>query len=123
MRWPPFEHIFFDCDSTLTAVEGIDALAQAAGKGWRVSVLTEAAMNGDLDLEEIYAKRLRAVNPTRGQIQTIRQVYKARAVSDAAEVIAALQALGLKVYIISGGLAEPVVEFGLYLGVPRENIH
>ena len=44
MRWPPFQHVIFDCDSTLTTVEGIDALAKSAGKGWRVSVLTEAAM-------------------------------------------------------------------------------
>ena len=23
MRWPPYKHVFFDCDSTLTTVEGI----------------------------------------------------------------------------------------------------
>jgi phosphoserine phosphatase len=122
MRWPPYKHIFFDCDSTLTTVEGIDVLADLAGKGLRVSILTEAAMNGDLALEDIYAKRLRALKPTRGQIVKIRQIYKQNVVQDAAELIAALQHLGHKVYIISGGLADPVVEFGLYLGVPRENI-
>ena len=31
MRWPTYQHIFFDCDSTLTTVEGIDALADTAG--------------------------------------------------------------------------------------------
>jgi phosphoserine phosphatase len=122
MRWPPYKHIFFDCDSTLTTVEGIDVLAELAGKGWRVSVLTEAAMNGDLALEEIYAKRLQALKPTRGQIQAIRQVYKQNIVREAAELISALQSLGHQVYIISGGLAEPVIEFGVYLGVPRQNI-
>lgn len=122
MRWPPYKHIFFDCDSTLTTVEGIDVLAELAGKGLRVSILTEAAMNGDLALEDIYAKRLRALKPTRGQIVKIRQIYKQNAVQDAAELIAALQHMGHKVYIISGGLADPVIEFGLYLGVPRENI-
>ena len=40
MRWPPFEHIFFDCDSTLTAVEGIDVLAETMGKRLRVETLT-----------------------------------------------------------------------------------
>lgn len=43
-------------------------------------------------------------------------------VEDAARVVAALQALGHKVYIISGGLAEPVEEFGISLGIPRERI-
>lgn len=122
MRWPPYKHIFFDCDSTLTAVEGIDILAEEAGKRWRVAVLTQAAMNGARDLEAVYEKRLRAVRPTRQQIRQIRQVYKQQAVEDAAAVIAALHALGHQVYIISGGLAEPVLEFGLYLGVPRANI-
>jgi phosphoserine phosphatase len=122
MRWPHYEHVFFDCDSTLTAVEGIDVLAESAGKGWRVGVLTRAAMDGDLNLEDVYAKRLQALKPTRGQIQTVRQVYKQHTVEDARTVITALQALGHKVYIISGGLAEPVVEFGCYLGVPRDHI-
>lgn len=122
MRWPPFQHVFFDCDSTLTTVEGIDALADLVGKKWRVEVLTRAAMDGDLDLEEVYAKRLQAVKPTRGQVSAVRQVYKQNVVADARPVIAALQDLGHDVYIISGGLAEPVVEFGMYLGVPRDHI-
>ncbi|MFO7539579.1 MAG: HAD-IB family phosphatase [Chloroflexota bacterium] len=122
MRWPHYDHIIFDCDSTLTTIEGIDVLAESVGKKWRVEVLTRAAMDGELDLEEVYAKRLRAVRPTRGQIQAIRRRYKQNIVEDAATVIATLQMLGHQVYIISGGLAEPVEEFGVYLGVPRANI-
>jgi phosphoserine phosphatase len=122
MRWPPYDHIFFDCDSTLTTVEGIDVLAKLLGKGWRVRVLTEAAMSGDVELEEIYAKRLRTIRPTLGQIRALRQIYKQNIVADAPEVIAALQSLGQQVYIISGGLSEPVADFGTYLGVPRSHI-
>lgn len=122
MRWPHYDHIFFDCDSTLTTVEGIDILAESAGKRWRVEVLTQAAMDGDLNLEDVYAKRLRAVKPTRRQISDIRRSYKRNVVEDARELVAALQELGHHVYIISGGLAEPVEEFGVYLGVPRDHI-
>ncbi len=122
MRWPSYKHVFFDCDSTLTTIEGIDALAASAGKSWRIKVLTDAAMNGDLDLEEVYGKRLRAIKPTRGQINALRQQYKNNDVEDAATVIATLQSLGHQVYIISGGLLEPVREFGIYLGVPAQNI-
>jgi phosphoserine phosphatase len=122
MRWPPYKHVFFDCDSTLSTVEGIDILAKTAGKKWRVEVLTNAAMDGLLDLEDVYAKRLQAVNPTREQIREIRRVYKRNLVEDAKEVIAALHDLGHNVYIISGGLAEPVEEFGVFLGVPRNRI-
>lgn len=122
MRWPHYDHVFFDCDSTLTTVEGIDILAEAAGKKWRVEVLTRAAMDGDLDLEAVYAKRLQAVRATRASVQSVRRAYKQNIVADAVDVIAALQALGHNVYIISGGLAEPVIEFGIYLGVPRSHI-
>jgi phosphoserine phosphatase len=122
MRWPPYKHVFFDCDSTLTTVEGIDVLAETAGKKWRVEVLTNAAMDGKLDLEDVYAKRLQAVRPTHEQIQQIRAVYKRNIVADAQAVIAALHFLGHHVYIISGGLAEPVQQFGLFLGVPKQNI-
>jgi phosphoserine phosphatase len=122
MRWPHYEHVFFDCDSTLTTIEGIDVLADYAGKKWRVEVLTKAAMDGHLDLGEVYGKRLQAVRPTREQIRSIRQAYKRNIVEDATAVIQTLQALGHKVYIISGGLEEPVQEFGIFLGVPKENI-
>lgn len=122
MRWPPYQHIFFDCDSTLTTVEGIDVLAEASGKSWRVGVLTEAAMSGDVELEEVYAKRLRSIRPTKGQVQKIRHVYKQNIVPDAVELISALGQLGHELYIISGGLAEAVHEFGRFLGVAPEHI-
>ncbi|MBP6015438.1 MAG: HAD-IB family phosphatase [Candidatus Promineofilum sp.] len=122
MRWPPFEHIFFDCDSTLTTVEGIDILAEKMGKRQGVEMLTQAAMDGTIELEDIYKKRLDTLNPTRQQVLDLRHDYKRNMVEDAARVVAALQALGHKVYIISGGLAEPVEEFGISLGIPRDRI-
>jgi phosphoserine phosphatase len=121
-RWTSFDLIFFDCDSTLSAIEGVDELARLKGKEWRVSLLTQKAMNGDLDLREVYGKRLRAIRPTRGQLTQIEQLYWDCLVPDAAEVVAALHFLGKKVFIISGGLAEPVRGFGKKLGVPAERI-
>lgn len=122
MRWPPYHHIFLDCDSTLTTVEGIDVLADLAGKRWHVEALTQAAMDGKVDLAEVYDRRLQLVRPTRRQINALRHVYKQNIVEDAQAVVEALQTLGHRVYIISGGLAEAVVEFGLFLSVPRSQI-
>ena len=122
MRWSTFDLIFFDCDSTLSAIEGIDELARFKGKEWRVGVLTQKAMDGDLDLRDVYGKRLQAIRPTRGQLKAIEERYWEALVPDAAEVIAALHFLGKEVFIISGGLAEPVRGFGKRLGVPPENI-
>src|SRR5205085_6764657 len=92
------------------------------GKQWRVNELTQRAMDGDLDLVDVYGKRLKAIRPTRGQLAAIEQMYWDSMVSDAREVIYALHFLGKQVYIISGGLAAPVRGFGARLGVPAENI-
>lgn len=122
MRWLPYRNIFFDCDSTLTTVEGIDILADMVGKKWRIEVLTNAAMNGEVDLQEVYGKRLKAIYPTHEQIQAIHWAYKKNVVEDAAELIRVLHEQQCNVFIISGGLAEPVREFGYWLGVPQHRI-
>src|SRR5579885_993873 len=107
-RWTSFDLIFFDCDSTLSAIEGVDELARLKGKEGRVALLTQKAMDGDLDLADVYGKRLKAIRPTRGQLATIEQLYWDRMVEDAREVVSALQFLGKQIFIISGGLATPV---------------
>ena len=121
-RWASFDLIFFDCDSTLSAIEGVDELARLKGKEGRVGLLTQKAMDGDLDLADVYGKRLQAIRPTRGQLSAIEQMYWGAMVPDTSEVIAALHYLGKQVYIISGGLAAPVRGFGARLGVPERNI-
>src|SRR3954468_14926222 len=102
-RWTSFDLVFFDCDSTLSSIEGVDELARLKGKKARVGLLTQKAMDGDLDLAEVYGKRLKAIRTTRGQLAEIEQMYWDHMVPDAREVIAALQFLGKQVYIISGG--------------------
>jgi phosphoserine phosphatase len=121
-RWTSYDLIFFDCDSTLSTIEGIDELARLKGKEQRVGLLTEKAMNGDLDLAEVYGKRLRAINPTRTQLDYIRDLYLQTIVPDAKEVISALKFLQREVFIISGGLLDAVQGFGDRLGVPPEHI-
>lgn len=121
-RWTSFDLIFFDCDSTLSTIEGIDELAKLKGKEGRVSILTDKAMNGDLDLSEVYGKRLKAIRPTRGQLKAIEQRYNETIVEDGAEVVKALQALDKTVFIISGGLVDAVRGFGLKLGVQPDHI-
>jgi phosphoserine phosphatase len=121
-RWMSFDLIFFDCDSTLSSIEGVDELARLKGKEGRVGLLTQKAMDGDLDLADVYGKRLRAIRPTRGQLAAIEQMYWDTLVPDAREVVAALQYLGKQVFIISGGLAAPVRGFGARLGVPATHV-
>jgi phosphoserine phosphatase len=80
-------------------------------------------MEGEVELESVYAERLRLLQPTRGDLQRIAMRYRARAVPDARELIAALDFLGRRVHIVSGGLAEPVTAFGDWLGVGADQVH
>ena len=120
--WQSYDLIFFDCDSTLSSIEGIDELARFKGKEERVGLLTNKAMDGELDLAEVYGKRLRAIRPTRAQLKAIEERYWETMVEDAAEVIAALHFLGKRVFIISGGLIDAVRGFGRRLGVDAARI-
>jgi len=121
--WAPFELVIFDCDSTLTAIEGVDEMARLAGCEAEVAALTAMAMEGGLPLEAVYARRLHLLQPTRDHLQQLRWLYRENIVPDSVEVIAALQALGRKVCIVSGGVAEAVQDFGQFLGVQADDIY
>lgn len=116
-RWATYDLIFFDCDSTLSTIEGIDELAKLKGKEGRVGLLTNKAMDGELDLSEVYGKRLKAIRPTRAQLKAVEERYWETIVEDALEVISALHFIGKQVFIISGGLIDAVKGFGRRLGV------
>lgn len=121
--WPVCDVVIFDCDSTLSSVEGIDELARANDQQERVAALTQRAMDGDVPLEHVYRRRLDMSNPTQGLVNGLWRTYQGNVIADAREVIAALQDLGCHVFIVSGGLFEPVRDFGVWLGVPRENVY
>jgi phosphoserine phosphatase len=122
VRWPEFAHVVFDCDSTLSAVEGIDVLAEGLGLEAEVAALTDAAMAGEIDLSDIYGARLEMLRPTEQAVAGLRAAYKRHIVEDAREVVAALREIGIAVYVVSGGLVEPVVEFAVHLGIDRANV-
>lgn len=122
LRWTTYDLIFFDCDSTLSTIEGVDELARLKGKEGRVGLLTQKAMDGLLDLGDVYGKRLKAIRPTRGQLEMIEQLYWQTLVPDAQAVINTLHYLQKHVFIISGGLADAVKGFGQRLGVGPDRI-
>ncbi len=120
--WRAYDLVFFDCDSTLTRIEGIDELARLKGLFDEVQRLTSAAMDGEVHLSSVYDRRLDLLRPTRADIRTIERLYRADIVPDARELVGALNFLRRRVFIVSGGLALAVIPFGISLGVPREHI-
>ena len=121
--WPLADLVIFDCDSTLTTVEGIDELARLTDSADDVAHLTQQAMDGLLSLDAVYARRLDLSHPTRAQVRHIQSIYRENVIPDAPQVVRALQDLGCQVFIVSGGLGEPVRDFGVWLGVPSGHIY
>lgn len=114
--------VIFDCDGTLSKIEGIDYLAEQNGAGKEVTALTEQAMGQTGLNRELYAQRLNLVKPASQQVQQLGEIYFNQRVSDSAEVIACLQKLNKTVYVISAGLFPAVKGFGEKLNIPSKNI-
>ena len=74
---PKFAAVCFDCDSTLSRIEGINELASRRGRKQEVSRLTEAAMNGSLAIDAVYAERLSIVSPRRSGDGLARRALRA----------------------------------------------
>jgi phosphoserine phosphatase len=119
---PKFSAICFDCDGTLTRIEGIDELARRSGQQDAIAPLTAAAMEGSLPLEEVYAKRLAIVRPNWDALAWLGQRYIEEIIDGAIETIATLQRLGKSVYIVSGGLLQPVLTLAQVLTVSPSNV-
>jgi phosphoserine phosphatase len=115
--------ILFDCDSTLSTIEGIDVLAEQAGVVEQVVPLTNAAMDGRLKLEDAYAARLDLIRPDAAAIEALGQRYIDTRVNGACKAVAALRALGWQVHVVSGGIRQAVLALARHLGVPDERVH
>jgi len=118
----PIHAIVFDCDGTLSAIEGIDELAKQNNVGEQVESLTKQAMDNLGMNPELYRKRLDLVLPHQEQVLKLGQDYFKNQVPDVAAVIQILKRLEKEVYVVSAGLNPAVKIFGELLAVPRQNI-
>lgn len=118
-----FDVICFDCDSTLSKIEGIDELAMRVGLGEELAKLTDAAMNGEVALEEIYEKRLTLIKPDRTTLKWLADLYIAELVDGAKDVFAKLHEQNKTIHIISGGLLPAILPLAKLLNVPIQNVH
>ena len=118
-----FDVICFDCDSTLSRIEGIDELARRVGMGEEMSKLTDLAMNGVVPLEAVYERRLSLIRPDQDSINWLAGLYIAEIVEGVKEVFASLLAQDKAVHIISGGLRQAILPLAECLGLPESHVH
>ncbi len=118
-----FDIFCFDCDSTLSKIEGIDELARRVGLGEEMSMLTDAAMNGDVLLEEVYEQRLSLIRPDQQSIDWLAGLYIEQIVDGVKEVFETLRASNKKLHIISGGLRQAILPLAEILSVTPDRVH
>jgi phosphoserine phosphatase len=80
-------------------------------------------MDGEIALESVYGKRLEVVSPTRGDIFALGETYVQNVAPDAVRVLRALQAAGVRVLIVSGGIREALQPLAELLGVGKGDLH
>ena len=110
---------FIDCDSTLSTIEGIDELAR--GKGGdvfeRVVELTNAAMNGEVPIGEVFPRRMEMIRPDRELCDAVAALYVETIVPGAEEMIRELKEAGWLPVILSGGFAPLIQPLADRLGI------
>lgn len=118
---PPVKLICFDCDSTLSAIEGIDEMARLRGPETfrRVEQMTRDAMEGRIALDDIFRLRLELIKPTRAEAASIGELYVRTVEPTARAALAALRAAGWTPVIVSGGYTQAIEPLAGFLGIAR----
>ncbi|TCK69250.1 phosphoserine phosphatase [Winogradskyella wandonensis] len=102
--------VCFDMDSTLIQTEVIDELAELAGVGDEVRAITESAMQGEIDFNESFERRMKLL---KGLSEDVLQSVAERLpiTKGARRLVDTLHSYGFKTAILSGGFTY----FGNYL--------
>ena len=109
----------FDCDSTLSRIEGVDELARVSDPEIfaRVEEMTNQAMGGDVPIDEVFGRRLDLIQPTEKMCREIGQQYITEMIPGVAEVCEKLKKSGWTLIIISGGFTQVIEPLAEALGV------
>ena len=113
--------ICFDCDSTLSAIEGVDELARAGGPATfaLVEAMTNDAMNGKLPVEAVFGRRLELIRPHRRHVDAVANQYIATIEPTAVATIGELVRRGWTPMIVSGGFRQAIEPLAAKLGIKR----
>ena len=113
--------IVFDCDSTLSSIEGIDELGRVRGPEVfaRVEAMTHDAMNGKLAVEAVFGERLRIIQPRAADVAAVGRQYIDTIEPTATATLDALRAAGWTPIILSGGFRNAIRPLANHLGISR----
>ncbi|EDQ90331.1 uncharacterized protein MONBRDRAFT_16456 [Monosiga brevicollis MX1] len=115
--------VCFDVDSTVCIDEGIDKLAEYCGVGQAVAEWTARAMGGSVTFQDSFAARLDIIKPTTAQVRIQALVEEGPKLTPGVrEVVAALQARGVQVFLVTGGIRPLILPVAAALNISPDNI-
>lgn len=114
--------IVFDCDATLSAVAGIDALADFKHKEKEIAKINNQLKVGSISAEVAYRKRIDALTPSRSDLEILANRYLEQITEGAADVIVSLRVRGIRVGIVSTGLREAILPLAAQLHIAKEDV-
>ncbi len=118
----PFDAVVFDCDGTLSSVEGIVELARWNNVEPIVAELTEKAMAETGITQAIYRQRIESTKPTRQQCEQLADHYYQNRTPAIDKVITHCQQQGMAVFVISAGVNPAVQLFAAQLNIPEDHV-
>ena len=78
-------------------------------------------MNGEVPLDQVYAARLKMIQPSRADVGALAQKYLASVTPGAKETIDTLRKNGVSVHLVTAGIAQAIAPLASHLGV--RNVH
>lgn len=113
--------LLLDCDSTLSAIEGIDELARLRGLEVfeQVASLTDRAMNGELPIDRTFGARLDLIRPDADACCKIAMRYLEHMAPNVVEAIEDARAAGWLPVVVSGGFVQVIGPLAQRLGIDR----
>lgn len=111
--------IVFDCDSTLSSIEGVDELARVRGPELfaQVEAMTHEAMDGKISVESVFGQRLEIIRPRAQDVAAVGQLYIETVEPTATATIRTLIRQGWQVAILSGGFRQCIRPLAEQLGI------
>lgn len=113
---------FFDCDSTLSLMEGIDVLAGMNNVSNPVRQITERCMERTGMRPEDYRARLDLVRPSQTQVAQLARHYGQHVTPGVVDCVHVLHQCGKTVYVISAGIRSAVSRFAAMLGIDDDKV-
>ncbi len=123
--------IFFDFDSTIVKIESLDhalslSLAQHPQRNHleqQIAKITNAAMNGEIDLQQSLEQRLKLSKLTRSHIRSTAAFLTRQFTTGMVQLVHGLIQQGHEVHIISGGFERLIAPCLAVLGIEKQRCH